>query len=143
MRNNTSCWPPGSLQLQSRGGNSRRCEKLTVHGAVCRWCPVGIKYKIIDSPDSLGRDGDSLLAILVPGMALVQTVTLDVLRLRMETGVTLMKCVSDSCNWTPQTGYYCFGPSRARWQIDYVFWQVYHDGKFLLNVGHVFLFFLK
>lgn len=59
---------------------------------------MGIKYKIIDSPDSLGRDGDSLLAILVPGMALVQTVTLDVLRLRMETGVTLMKCVSDSCN---------------------------------------------
>lgn len=69
-----------------------------IHSAGCRWCPLGIKCKIRDSPQSSERDGDNFPTILVSGMALVQTVTLAVLRLRMEASVTLMKCVTGGCN---------------------------------------------
>lgn len=46
----------------------------------------GVKCEIIDSPDSSERDGDNFQAILVPGKALVQTVALAFLKLRMEAG---------------------------------------------------------
>lgn len=46
----------------------------------------GVKCEIIDSPDSSERDGDNFPAILVPGKALVQTVVLATLKMRMEAG---------------------------------------------------------
>lgn len=46
----------------------------------------GVKCEIIDSPNSSERDGDNFPAILVPGKALVQTMALAILKLRMEAG---------------------------------------------------------
>lgn len=46
----------------------------------------GVKCEIIDSPSSSERNGDNFPAILVPGKALVQTVDLATLKLRMEAG---------------------------------------------------------
>lgn len=45
-----------------------------------------MKWEIIDSPDSSERDGDNFPAILVLGKALVQTMALAILKLRMEAG---------------------------------------------------------
>lgn len=46
----------------------------------------GVKCEIIDSPDSSERNGDNFPDILVPGKALVQTVDLAILKLRVEGG---------------------------------------------------------